>query len=294
MTHPYATAAYGESLAHWGKDIWVPAWNMPVVMRPIADAAFDVAGVYPFSAFPPDTNIQAGLDFIREHGAVSATFVLDDYHRPNLEVLRDTSTVLRPFKTHYINRPELGPLRYDTHHSRALKKALTQVQVKAFALSEHLPSWCALYDYLIQELKLTGLHAFPHEYHRQIAAIPGMVAIGGWIEDRFVSCHIWACDDKTAHSHLVASNAEGYEARAGFAVNDFSLRYFADKQVINFGGGAGNTDDPDDGLARFKRGFSNDTAQSYIAGIVLDETRYKSYSGAAQTDYFPAYRAPKP
>ena len=67
---------------------------------------------------------------------------------------------------------------------------------------------------------------------------------------------------------------------------------------INFGGGSGSMNNAlKDGLVRFKRGFCNDIASSYICGAVLDDNRYaqliKQREVSEKNDFFPAYRAPK-
>src|SRR5205823_2034386 len=116
------------------------------------------------------------------------------------------------------------------------------------------------------------------------------------LDGALVSAHIWVSDGQRVHSHLAASSTEGYAAGAAYAVYDASIRHFSRSELLNFGGGAGNRDDPNDGLASFKRHFSNATAPAYICGEILDEARYGKLverSGAAADEaFFPAYRAP--
>lgn len=170
------------------------------------------------------------------------------------------------------------------------------MRVAALDLKTGWESWQALYDYIIADMKLTGLHAFPAAHHAALAEIEGFTAIGAWVGGELVSAHVWAHDGGHAHSHLVASNAKGYECRAAYAVNDFSMQHFAGKKILNFGGGAGFAEDAHDGLARFKRGFSNTTAHSYLCGAILDPEKYEAFSAARGSvqnpGYFPAYRAP--
>lgn len=125
----------------------------------------------------------------------------------------------------------------------------------------------------------------------------GITAIGAWLADELVSAHVWVSDGRYVHSHLAASSDAGYKAGAAYAVYDASLRAFPAAELLNLGGGAGIGDDPDDGLARFKRGFANDSAQSYICGEILDRTRYEAlsqYGGTGgEVTFFPAYRRPQ-
>ncbi len=291
--HPYATQTYGTSLAHWGEVVQVNAWQNCVIKRPITATHYDAAGTYPIMPFTKDTNIPAGIDELKQHGFVSLVMVLDDFHRPELDALHPYATTLSPFKTHYLYRRSLGELTYDTHHKRALKKAVKSVQVDIANLADHVEAWTDLYHQLTTKLQLKGLHAFPLAHHQILASLENVIFLGAWIEDALVAGHIFVRHNNILMSHLVASNAAGYEHRASFALNDFAIRHFTDIDIINFGGGAGNSVGTDDGLARFKRGFANDTANTYLCGIILDTERYETLSKAHtahNSSYFPRYR----
>jgi hypothetical protein len=140
------------------------------------------------------------------------------------------------------------------------------------------------------------MHDLPPAHHAMLAALDGVTAIGGWLGEELAASHIWVHDRGRVHSHLAASSENGYACGAAYAVYDASIRHFKDAEVINLGGAAGYTDDPDDGLARFKQGFANATARSYICGKILDAERYRELTACraapAQTAFFPAYRAP--
>jgi hypothetical protein len=135
------------------------------------------------------------------------------------------------------------------------------------------------------------MHAFPPAYHDALARLPGLRAFGAFIEGRLVSAHLFVTHDGYAISHLAASSAEGYAARAAYAVNHTAVTELADCQLINFGGGAGFADDPASGLVRFKRGFCNTVAPSYLCGAVLERPAYLALSaGHDESGFFPAYR----
>ncbi|MFO0388476.1 MAG: hypothetical protein ACK502_01975 [Alphaproteobacteria bacterium] len=294
--HPYATVAFAESLAHWGKPFEVPEWGGGVMLREISAGLQDAAGIYPITPLNKNADIAGGLARLRDVGLVSVVLVLDDFHRLHMNTLKEHFDTVDSFKPHYLYRPEKGEMIYGSHHKRAVKTAYKHVKVDVLDLRKHVHEWAELYDALIAKLGLSGLHAFPLAHHQQIAGIQGMVAIGAWMGDELVSCHIWADDGEYVHSHLVASNDKGYESRAAYAVNDTSLRYFSGRKLLNFGGGAGNSVGSDDGLARFKKGFSNDTAESYICGAILDKEKYQQLVNARKFNvpvrFFPAYRAP--
>lgn len=296
MTHPYATGAYAQSLSYWGRPLEVPEWKTWVIVREVEPGIYDAAGTYPIAVLAENADIQGGLERLKSHDLVSVTLVLDDFNRPPVQDLEQSFSVTRPFKSHYIYRRALGELSYGRHHRYELRRALQVVNVDELDLQKNAADWYALYSTLTERHGLTGVHAFPREYHSAMASLDGMKAIGAWVNGELVSCHIWVEFDGHVHSHLAASSALGYSSRAAYGVNNKALEFFGNANVINFGGGAGMASDLSDGLAKFKHGFSNDTAQSYICGAVLDPNRYEELvtrrSINPATTFFPAYRAP--
>lgn len=293
-THPYATEIYAASLSHWGEALFVPAWRTSVIVRSTESGDQDAAGTYPIAVLPEDADLRGGLNFLRERGLVSIVLALDDFHHPPLEDLRKHFDVVRPFKSHYIFQPEKGPLSYDKHHRYELRQALKNVQVETLELRAHLPEWVDLYRNLTLRHGLKGVHDFPFSHHEALATLDGVTAFGAWTEGRLVSCHIWVHHDGYAHSHLAASSVEGYKCRAAYAVNDAAIQHFGDAKLLNFGGSAGHQE-TGDGLAKFKKGFSNGLANSYICGAILDLRRYDELRAkrgiSRQVEFFPAYRA---
>ncbi len=297
MIHPYATTTYAQALSYWGRPLYVPEWGTSVLIREIMPGLEDASGTYPIAILNKQADILGGLERLRSHNLVSVVFVVDDFHRPSLEELNQYFTIVRPFKTHYLYRKSCGILSYNKHHRYELRQALKAVHVSTFDLSHNMEAWTKLYSNLISNKGITGLQSFPSEYHRVLGELDGVTAIGAWHNDELVSCHIWVAHNEHVHSHLAASSAEGYALRAAYAVNDASLHHFLNAEVINIGGGAGFADNANDGLARFKRGFSNDTTLSYICGTVIDSNRYTELVQERGTiecpSFFPAYRAPK-
>ena len=292
MIHPYATQDYAASLGHVGEAFAVPEWDGQVLTRatPERDRR-DAMGPYPLTPIAPDADLRAGLDRLAAAELVSIVLVTDDRLRPPLAVLEGAFDFVRPFKSHFLHDRSLGPVAYGKHHRYELRRALAQVEASEIALAEHLPAWEALYGELAARRGLAGLHAFPAAHHAVLARLPGLRTFGAFIDGRLVSAHLFVTHGGYAISHLAASAAEGYETGAAYAVNDLAITALDDCQVINFGGGAGLTDDPSDGLVRFKKGFSNRTAPSFLCGKVLDRPAYEMLSaGFGQAGFFPAYR----
>ena len=98
-----------------------------------------------------------------------------------------------------------------------------------------------------------------------------------------------------AHGHLAASSEEGYKLHASYGLHWVTLRYLMERGVRYFdvGTAAGNVVDEHGGLARFKKGWSNDSRSVYLCGGIFDSAKYSELTARriSGTDYFPAYRS---
>ncbi|MBX3486455.1 MAG: hypothetical protein KF798_00935 [Candidatus Paracaedibacteraceae bacterium] len=287
MVHPYCTKGFAESLPHIGIAEEISAWGTHVLDRPILHTNDrDCCGVYPLIQFGRNIDFTAGLQHLNDRGYISGTFVLTEDQLK--EIPKDLLHHVKPFKPHYVARSGINA--YTRYHRRYVSKANRQVETGILDLKTHLDDWIKLYDYTANRHHFSSMHRFPRIHHETLATLEGITSIGAWVNDELVSAHIWAHDDRSAHSHLVASTEKGYETNAAYAVNDFSLKHFRSLDMINFGGSAG-FDGKMDGLARFKSGFCNDIIQSYVIGIILNQPQYAQLSQQPST-FFPAYRDP--
>ncbi len=293
MIHPYATESYANIFSNMvGTPIAVPEWRSWVLRRPIGDGAvYDATGGYPVAAIDRAADIAGGIARLRRLDLVSVVFVADPFLRPPLEALENGLDVVRPFKAHYLHDNSLGPPRYSKHHRHALRQA--GATVRRIDLAANLSAWIALYRDLVARRRITGPAAFSDTAFRRLAALPGLTCFGAYAGDRLVACHLWLDDGRRAHSHLAASNSQGYANGAAYLLYDAAIRHFTHVETIDFGGAAGFRDDRDNGLARFKRGFSNRVETAYLCGAVLDVDRYAELCATKdmpKSGYFPAYR----
>jgi Acetyltransferase (GNAT) domain len=299
MTHPYSTIEFGESLRHIGEPIYIPEWGTTVLRRECGMGHHDALGTYPITVFKPDCDLAGGLDRLARLGLVSVVLVIENVLRPELADLQRTFDFARPFKLHYLHDRTASAIRSSKHHRYEVRRAARAVRAERFDLAEGLDDWNSLYQDLVARLGLANtMHAFPRSHHEALARLPGTVAVGAFAGGRLVSCHIWVCHDGHAMSHLAASSDEGYALRAAYAVNAASIELLSECRTLNFGGAAGAGDEAAAGLVRFKRGFANATAPSYLCGKVLVADAYAELTrqagmptGAA---YFPAYRQRSP
>jgi hypothetical protein len=293
LRHPYARRDYAEALAFAGAPLDVPEWRSSVVVREIAgDGGRDATGPYPRAVLAADTDLEGGLARLAAAGLVSVVLATDPLAGARPERLAPTFSLCRPFKTHQIIERARG---YDPakHHRYEIRRAQARCQVERVSLGERLGDWRALYDGLVARHGIGGMAAFSEGYFAALAKMPDFEAFAAVVDGEIAAMGIWFEHDGRACNHLGASNALGYANGASYALYAAAIERFAACEVIDLGAGAGLVDDPDDGLVRFKRGFVNAQATSWLCGAVLDDTRYRALSaGRPREGFFPAYRAP--
>ena len=292
--HPYATLQYANTLAHVGRPLFVPEWQGHVIVRDWKHGTSDALGTYPITVIAPGSDVPAGVERLRAAGLVSVALVLDGFATPDNGELRRAFSVVRPFKTHYLVDATRSAYQPTRHHRYEIDRAEKQgVAVKSVALADILDDWTALYSELVARHGITGLQQFPRESFATLARCEGLSAVAAFLNDEIVSCHLWFQFGEFVWSHLAATNARGYQSGAAYAVYDHSIRLYA-HHLVNLGGAAGTYDTGNDGLARFKAGFSNRQEASYLCGAVLDQSTYDrlcAERGDYAGTYFPAYRA---
>lgn len=288
--HPYASAWYAKALAADGKSraIDVPEWSTFVLARPIAGGGEDAMGPYPRTPLAPGSDLQGGLERLRAEGLVSVVFVTDAFTVSDPACLRRAFAICAPFKTHQvIHREAYAPTK---HHRYEIRRARERCDVAVVRLGDHLDAWRGLYAGLVARHGITGAAAFSEAYFQRLAEADGLVTFAARSGDRIVAMSIWFEHDGESCNHLAASDEAGYAVGASYALYDAAVAHFACARRFDLGAGAGLEDDPDDGLARFKRGFANATATAWLCGAVLDAERYAALTGGRRTGFFPAYR----
>jgi hypothetical protein len=293
--HPYSAAAYGACFAEHGRPLFHEPWQVPLLLRPIAGTQWhDAAGCYPLTLLDDVRVLAPGLDALRHQGAVSLVTVCDPLVMPPVADMAAAFDICRPFKTHYVvdfSRP-FGINRPAQRRHYRIATAAVSVELCDFAA--HFDLWCSLYAELVVERQITGVAAFGAEHfsgYRHLAGLDCFRAVAG---DEVVALALFARSGSVVHYHLVAAGKRARATRALYAVFPAVLKHYSGYKALNLGGAPGNSDDPRHGLAYFKSGFANTTAESYICGAVLDPERYGQLAGADadSAGFFPAYRQP--
>lgn len=296
----YQDAIYAKSLREFGAPYELSRAGGWVLKRPIAGTTFrDAMGCYPFFGCRDWSQLSTDLRDL-EHELISIALVSDPFGTHSLSELRSCfPDVMIPFKEHFVvdlSQPIESFVA--SHHKRNARKALQFVEVEVCAdPHQHLDEWTDLYAVLLERHNIRGLTRFSRASFAEQLRVPGLVMLRAVSQGETVGLTLWYTNDSgVSYYHLGAYSERGYELRASFALFWEALQYFTRQGLswLNLGAGAGVTSDGQDGLSRFKRGWSTNTRTAYFCGRIFNQDRYAKLvkqKEATESHYFPAYRA---
>ncbi|MCB0243410.1 MAG: GNAT family N-acetyltransferase [Anaerolineae bacterium] len=293
----YASAVYARAVAADGEALLLPRCGGWLVQRPVPGSdRIDASGPYPLFSCANWDALGEDLDAL-PGSLVSAVLVADpfgDYTTDNLR--RWFPDMMRPFKDHYVVDLSRSPATFVVeNHRRNARKALNAVAVSRCEPPQRWATqWTALYRLLGERHQINGPAAFSDESLAAQLSVPGLVAWRAEADGKTVGMVLWYVQGDVAYYHLAAYSDAGYQLRASFALFWHALEYFAacGLRWLNLGAGAG-LQAAEDGLTRFKRGWSTGVRSAYLCGRILDRAAYESLvsvRSAGPTTYFPAYR----
>jgi hypothetical protein len=256
-------------------------------------------GCYPLFVCRDWTGLHKDLEQI-DSELVSLALVTDPFSGVTSDYLEQYFDIVRPFKKHFVANLSypLDNFIDTTHcsHYYYAQRTLEQMEVRiCLEPIQYLNEWVRLYDNLINRHNIKGMVAFsPKSFETQLK-LPGTVLAIGLHKGEIVGAGIVLIQGQSAYYHLAAYSSIGYKIRASYGLFWKVFCYLQEQGVrfLDIGGTAGIEYDPNDGLARFKKGWSNETRMVYFCGRIFNHDRYAEIVKAksiSNTDYFPAYR----
>lgn len=293
----YRHPRYAASLTEYGTPRLLGASDGWIFERAIGEGSGerDARGGYPlfacgdWSGLPEDL---AGIDDL-----VSLTVVSDPFGDYDAGLLtRAFPDLVRPFKQHFVadlTRP-IGGIA-SAHHRRNARRARASLVVEVLDDPwRHADEWTCLYATLVRRHDIRGAAAFsPGSLAAQLR-VPGLVALRARESATTVGMTLWFVQGDVAYYHLAAYTDRGYVLGASFALFDAAFRWLRGRAAwAALGGPAGASATGDDGLSRFKAGWSTGTRTAWLCGRIFAPERHAALTAAAggrDRAYFPAYR----
>ena len=294
----YLHPMYAQSLIEHGEPLELPASQGWILKRPIPGTSqFDGMGCYPIFTCQEWSALGKDLTALADR-LVCLSLVTDPFGRYNQQdLLNAFIDIVRPYKQHFVIDLQQRPQNFVTaHHQRNADKALSKVVIEICAEPlDHLDDWVALYSNLIARHHITGIARFSVAAFAQQLRVPGIAAFRARLDAQTIGMMLWYVQDKIGYYHLGAYNADGYKLKASFALFWKALEHFSREglQWLSLGAGAGAQGDRNDGLTRFKQGWSTDVRTAYFCGRIFDQKKYHEIvqiKGTPPSNYFPAYR----
>lgn len=289
---------YARSLIEYGEPLELPASQGWILKRPIPGTRqFDGMGCYPIFVCQDWSALGVDLAGLAEQ-LVCCSLVTDPFGRYNQQDLLSTFVdIARPYKQHFVIDLQQRPMNFvSDHHQRNADKALSKVVVEDCAEPlQYLDEWIALYSNLIERHQITGITRFSVAAFAQQLSIPGIAAFRARLAAQTIGMILWYVQGNIGYYHLGAYSADGYRLQASFALFWKALEHFSSKglQWLSLGAGAGAHGDMNDGLTRFKRGWSTNVRTVYFCGRIFNQKKYQEIvqtKGIPPSNYFPAYR----
>jgi hypothetical protein len=247
-------------------------------------------GAYPLFVCDDWTRLPADLE-VGARRLVAISFVTDPFAHINEAALRPALDLMVAFKEHYVV-DLAAPLHtfVSRHHRECADASLRHVRVERCAEPEgHLDEWLSLFTVLATRHGLRGLKAFSAGAFREQLATPGLVMFRATEGRAVLGLQLWYVQGEVGYGHLMAFSEDGYRRSVSYALTAAALQHFAAEGAprwVDLGGASSRA--ADEGLAFFKRGWSNDSRTVYLRGGIGDREAYAALAGAG--DYFPAYR----
>lgn len=298
-TSGYSSRQYAEAFSHVGQIQHLTASNSWIIQRAIEQTPYkDAIGCYPLFSCPNWDKLADDITTFPED-VIAFSLVTDPFSDVDERKLKALfPDVCKPFKSHYVLNLEQDVRKtIGSNHQRNAKKALKQLQIGPVAdPMSQLDAWVALYDNLIARHNIKGIARFSHDaFTRQFEA-PGLQVYQAQLAGEVVGMVLFYEMGDTVYYHLGAYSEAGYAHRASFgiffrAIEDFQSRH---AKWLNLGSGAGLSESEDNGLVRFKKGWSSDTRTAWFCGKILNHTTYAHLAGKSgdqQSSFFPAYRS---
>jgi len=287
----YAAAAYVAALGQEARPFGRTGGHL--CLRPIgATGLSDLAGPYPLLSCADWGALGAAVEGLAAEGpggAVSLVLVTDPACPLGEAALSRIFPVCRRLHEHWLidlSRP-LSPSR---HHRRKLRGG-EGLRIEARpARAGDGAAFAALYAHLVARRQIADVRAFSRQSLIAQAELPGAHLVLAYLAEKIIGADLYYFYQKRSYAHLSAYAPEGYARAVSYPMMAAAATYFTGMaEVIDLGGAPPGA--AGEGMAHFKRGWTDLTAPAFLCGRVLDPAAYARLApGAAQGGWFPAYR----
>jgi transposase-like protein len=267
VPHPYCSEPYAHALEEPGATpLHVPAWGTYVLVREGPREALQATGMRPISPLEPSADMHAGMETLRQAGVTSVSLVAEPLFSPHPSVLEQAFTICRPFREHYFVDLEAEIHLHKKHRNR-LNQARRVCTVEEVRLDEQLERWHELYALNVAARQIP--QPFTRSHFEHLATLPSLRTIAVLMDGEIVGMTLWIGHGDTLYLHDGAADERGFENSATYPAVAHVIETERTRRYLLLGGSTGIHDDPLEGLAMFRRGFSNGSVFSHLCSARL-------------------------
>lgn len=256
---------------------------------------YDAMGCYPLFACSDWSSLHADLETLRNE-IVCISLITEPFINVDLEYLHKCFDNVKHFKEHFVADLSQSPNDFVSKHHRYYgRKSMKKINIEVCPEPlKYIEEWVNLYTVLAKRHNITGIKAFSRQAFAKQLSIPGIVMFRASVEDTTVGLNLWFVQGEVAYDHLSAYSSEGYALRVSYALKWYAIQYFSERlRWADLGGRAGIGKEGEDGLDKFKMGWSTGTLPVYFCSHVFDQEKYDEIikkKDIKDHSYFPAYR----
>jgi hypothetical protein len=299
----YTNQEYINTLKNIGDAFVIPNLNLTCVTRPIPNDkdVYDIIGPYPFIIFDDVENELPQIRSVMEkfdNNFVTLSLVLLFMDVKKIQkAIKMEFDYFSFFKTYYSVKHSLLLPTLNSNNRRNIIKARQHFVFEFNNRKDNVEEIFEIYRNNVQVKSLDRTHAFSLEHFKFIMQFDDNIVSVVKNKNVIESFYIWVkVSDKLYNHHLSGSTYVGKTNGASHLCLWESIKHFhKNEKDLLLGSNSGSTNEPNDGLSRFKKSYSNFEASTYVCGIILNKGIYDHLNMGIDKslNYFPLYRFKK-
>lgn len=266
--HPFCSEEYAGALESPGAwRLRVEEWNTYVLVREGPAGTRHATGFKPYASLDFDCQLEAGLESLRRAQISSVSLVTDPMWAPRLSRLTRAFDRCHVFKEYYLHDRDAENRAASKRHRNKVNRARRSGEIEEISLADALDSWLDLYQKKVNDRQID--QPFSTSYFEQLSRMSGLRTVAFLVKGELAAITLWIEYGDVLYFLDAASSPTGHENLGGYLAFNHAVSQVSDCRYVLLGGSADFYDDRLDGVAKFKRGFSNGSITCHLCSALL-------------------------
>lgn len=289
----YDTAAYAATLSHLGTPFAVPGWEGYLLrcLIPGTTDVFDAMSVWPYCLPPDRSQLPALRAWLQAEGFVT----LRAFFRPDAPLslvhFQQAGFEVVLLKDHFVFDATLAEEPQSAKTRANIRRGQRLWQLELVSLADHQHTIAAYHEQLLQRKQFRAIAALPPTHFAALVDVPAVQVLGALDKEGLGAALITVHSAQSVHFHVVVGAERAYRNCAFYALYQEAITRWASSSTLYLGGAPSSPNGQ--GIARFKRRFSNRRVPVYMLQTVLNPAlcqQLVSLRSPQQSNWFPPYR----